>query len=76
VAPTLYRAWFGAYQSLTGTQGLPGLTLATLTGQAAEILAARGGDPGIAPTEVACTALEMALDTLAAKLGPDLATWR
>jgi penicillin amidase len=71
VAPTLYRAWFGAYQRHTGTEGLPGLTLATAEGRAAE---AQAG-----PRETsaaAAAALAIALDTLAAKLGPDLANWK
>ena len=77
VAPTLYRAWFGAYQRHTGTEGLPGLTLASVMGAAPEVLAGLGpGGKPESPSEAACAALAMALDTLAAKLGPDLATWR
>jgi penicillin amidase len=68
VAPTLYRAWFGAYQRRSQFEGLPGLALAALDGDAPEL----GEQPAVA----ACSALVMALDTLAAKLGPDLATWK
>jgi len=67
VAPTLYRAWYAAFQRRAGLEGLPGLTLAALGGEAP--LAER-------PALAACSALVMALDTLEAKLGPDLARWR
>jgi len=76
VAPTLYRAWFGAYQRRSGTEALPGLTLASLTGEAPEVLAGRGAENAAeSTTETACAALETALDTLSAKLGPELASW-
>lgn len=74
VAPTLNRSWWSAVQRVAGTEGLPGLTLAVLEGRAPE--AARGEDgAGRRPAEIAVRALGMALDTLAAKLGPDLYTW-
>jgi penicillin amidase len=77
VAPTLYRAWFGAYQRRAQLEGLPGLTLASLMSRAPETLHAPGrpGSPET-PSVAACAALGMALDSLATKLGPDLATWR
>jgi penicillin amidase len=67
VAPTLYRAWFAAFQRRSGLEGLPGLTLAVLDGEAPD-LAER-------PAVAACSALVVALDTLEAKLGPGLARW-
>ena len=78
VAPTLYRAWFGAYQRRSQVEGLPGLALAALTSRAPGTLRAPGKAGGAeTPAAAASAALEMALDTLAAKLGnPDLATWR
>jgi acyl-homoserine lactone acylase PvdQ len=48
-------------------EGVPGLALAALQGEAPEL--------GERPAVAACSALVMALDTLAAKLGPDLARW-
>ena len=77
VAPTLYRAWFGAYQRRSRLEGLPGLMLASLASRAPGSLHAPGspGEPET-PAVAACAALTMALDSLAAKLGPDLATWR
>ena len=77
VAPTLYRAWFGAYQRRSQVEGLPGLALAALGSRAPGTLHAPG-EPGRgeAPAVAAAAALEMALDSLASKLGPDLSTWR
>jgi hypothetical protein len=78
VAPTLYRAWFGAYQRHTGTEGLPGLTLASVLGAAPEVLAGLGpGGTPESPSEAACAALEMALDTLSRSSGRsgDMAVW-
>lgn len=77
VAPTLYRAWIAAYQRRVGTEGLPGLALASLMNRAPEVLAGSGGEPGgETPAVAAVASLATALDTLAARLGPDLATWR
>jgi penicillin G amidase len=67
VAPTLYRAWFGAFQRRSGFEGLPGLAIASLEGAAPEL--------DELPAVAAATALSMALDTLTAKLGPDLSRW-
>ena len=77
VAPTLYRAWFGTYMRRVHTEGFPGLTLASLMNRAPEALA-RAGDKagGERPAVAAVASLAMALDTLAAKLGPDLTHWR
>jgi len=77
VAPTLYRAWFGAYQRRSRVEGLPGLALAALESRAPGSLHAPGA-PGTpeTPAVAARAALAMALDSLTAKLGPDLGTWR
>lgn len=77
VAPTLYRAWFGMFQRHVGAEGLPGLALATAMNRAPEQLAT-SGEKGSAetPAIAAVASLAMALDTLAAKLGPDMDTWR
>jgi penicillin amidase len=76
VAPTLYRAWFGAYQRRSRLEGYPGLALAALMGRAPGALRVPGRPAELeAPSVAARGALAMALDTLAAKLGPDLSTW-
>jgi penicillin amidase len=74
VAPTLNRSWWSALVRHLGTEGLPGLTLAALRGEAPDALAKNGGAPE-RPAEAALSALGMALDTLTAKLGPDQFTW-
>ncbi len=67
VAPTIYRAWLAAFQRRSRLEGLPGLALAALT----------EGTPELSetPSVAACSALAMALDTLSARLGPDLSLW-
>lgn len=77
VAPTLYRAWFGTYMRHVRTEGFPGLTLASLMDRAPETLV-HAGPKGEAetPAVAAAASLAMALDTLAAKLGPDLTRWQ
>lgn len=74
VAPTLNRAWWSAVQRVAKTEGLPGLTLAMLQGQAPDATVGADSLPR-RPAEIAVQALDMALDTLTAKLGPDLYTW-
>ncbi len=74
VAPTLNRSWWNVFARSTGTEGLPGLTLAALRGEAPEVLAG-GGGTARRPSSVAIAALTSALDTLQARLGPDLFTW-
>ncbi|TMA23175.1 MAG: penicillin acylase family protein, partial [Deltaproteobacteria bacterium] len=61
VAPTLYRAWFGAYQRRSQLEGFPGLALASLMSRAPEALHVPG-KPGEAetPSVAACAALGMA----------------
>jgi penicillin amidase len=76
IAPTLYRAWFGAFQRRSHLEGFPGLTLAALMSRAPETLVKPGSAAELeTPAEAACAALAMALDTLTAKLGPDMKTW-
>jgi penicillin amidase len=74
VAPTLNRAWWSAYVRRTGTEGLPGLALAALAGEAGDTLA-KDGDRVETPAEAAVAALATAIDSLAARLGPDVFTW-
>jgi penicillin amidase len=76
VAPALYRSWFGAYQRRSRLEGLPGLAYAALSSGAPGTLRAPASGAAETPAVAACAALEMALDSLAAKLGPDLSTWR
>lgn len=75
VAPTIYRGWFGALVRRSRTEGLPGLTLAGLTGRAGDAFRAPGSESHERPAEAAVAALTIALDTLTAKLGPDPAAW-
>jgi penicillin amidase len=76
VGPTLFRAWLAALQRRSGLEGAPGLAFAALSGEAPEALAIPGS-PGEqeSPERAAVAALAMALDTLSARLGPDLAQW-
>jgi len=73
IAPALYRAWYGAYQRRMRTEGLPGLTFATLEGAPLESLARLGVARPAARAAVA--SLGEALDSLAAKLGRDPSRW-
>jgi penicillin amidase len=73
VAPTLARSWWGAWLRRTRLENLPGLALATLTGEAPDTLTARGVQ--VSRGAAAAAALGTALDTLTAKLGPDLSRW-
>ncbi len=73
VAPTLARSWWGAYLRRARLENLPGLALATLTGEAPDTLTFRGAHESRGASAVA--ALGTALDTLAARLGPDLSRW-
>jgi len=77
VAATLYRAWFGAFQRRSRLDGFPGLALAALMSRAPEVLRKPGSATEYeTPAEAACAALAVALDTLTAKLGPEMTTWR
>ena len=76
VAPTLYRAWLGAFLKRSGLGDAPALAVAALDGRAPEALR----DPAHGTPERAATAavlaLEQALSELRRRLGPDLATWQ
>jgi penicillin amidase len=74
VAPTIMRSWWNAYLRRSGFEGVPGLALAALTGEAPGTLRAPGG-AAETPAQAARGALAMALDTLRAALGPRLADW-
>ena len=76
VGATLFRAWWGAYLRRTNLEDVPGLALATLSGEAS----AGSGQPGRGPRERPAAAAVAALDTALARLttllGPDLGGWR
>ncbi len=74
VAPTINRAWWNAYLRRSGFEGFSGLALAALTGEAKDVLQSPKGEAET-PRAAALFALEMACDTLAAKLGNDVGTW-
>lgn len=74
VAPTLFRAWYGAFQRRWNLEGLNGLTAAALGGRAPEALADSTGTPEAVPGAVRA-ALDTALTRLEAMMGPDLSTW-
>ncbi len=77
VAATLYRAWIGAFQRRSHVEGLPGLALAALMSRAPEVLHKPGSATATEiPAEAACASLAVALDTLTAKFGTDMTTWR
>lgn len=76
VAPTLASSWWDAYMRRGSPQSIPvpGLALAILTGEAHDTLRTPAGPPESLAACVAA-ALVTALDTLDAKLGPDLSRW-
>ena len=74
VAPTIARAWWGAYLRRSALDGVPALALAILTGEADDPLRSPAGARET-PAEASAAALVMATDTLAAKLGPDPGRW-
>ena len=73
VAPTLARSWWAAWLRRARLESLPGLALATLTGEAPDTLTYGGVRES--RNASAAAALTTALDTLGAKLGPDLSRW-
>ena len=75
VAPTLFRAWFGALARRSRVEGLQGLATAGLAGRAPDALRAPGSDGPERPASAAIAALDTALALLERRLGPDLATW-
>jgi penicillin amidase len=76
VAPTLYRAWYGALQRRSRLEGLMGLAQAALDGRAPEALRAPGKESPERAAVAAREALRLAMVELGKKLGPDLAKWR
>jgi penicillin amidase len=74
VAPTLNRSWWNAYLRRSKFDGFPGLAYAALTGEATGELKSPAGKLET-QQQAALAALEMALDTLTTKLGPDMSTW-
>jgi penicillin amidase len=74
VGPTIARAWWNAYVRRDGLDGVPGLALAQLTGEARDTLRAPSGAIESA-ADAAAGALTTALDTLQAKLGRDASRW-
>ncbi len=74
VGATINRSWWNALERHLGTQRLPGLTLAALEGEAPDALPQKDGKLET-PAEAAVASLETALDTLTAKLGPDMYSW-
>ena len=74
VGPTVARAWWNAYVRRSRLEGVPGLALALLTGEARDTLRSPAGAIET-PAVAAAGALRMAVDTLSAKLGPDPARW-
>ena len=75
VAPTIARAWWNVLLRRSRMDGLPGLALAALEGRASEALRAPGSAATETPAVAARAALAAALDSLAAKLGPDMSHW-
>ena len=75
VAPTLFRAWFGALVRRSRVEGLPGLAVAGLEGRALDALRAPGVETPERPAVAAIAALDTALARLTPMLGPDLAKW-
>jgi penicillin amidase len=76
VAPTLYRAWFGAFQRRSRIEGFSGLALAALMSRAPEALRVPGLSSSLErPAVAACAALSMAIDTLTTRFGPDMHRW-
>jgi penicillin amidase len=75
VAPTLYRAWYGAFLRRSGLEGLPGLALAALAGEAPNDVRAPKGKGTEGVEKAAAAALDTALARLDGTLGPDVATW-
>ncbi len=75
VAPTLYRAWYGALQRRSHLLGLPGRTMAALDGRAPEALLDEGGHLE-RPARAVAAALDTALARLEPMLGPSIADWQ
>ncbi len=75
VAPAIARSWWNVFLKRAGCEGLPGLGLAALTGEATGVLHSPGGRPE-SPADAATGSLVTAVDSLTRLLGPDPGTWR
>jgi penicillin amidase len=75
VAPTLFRAWYGALARRSRVEGLQGLIAGALAGRAPDALRAPGSEAPERPAAAAIAALDTALARLESRLGPDLASW-
>jgi penicillin amidase len=76
VAPTIFRGWLGALQRRSRLEDLPMLTAAALDGRAPGALRVPGGETPERAAVAANAALELALDELEQRLGPDMGRWR
>lgn len=76
VAPTLYRAWYGALQRRSRLEGLMGLATAALDGRAPEALRTPGKETPERAATAAVGALRLAMVELGKKLGPNLSRWK
>jgi penicillin amidase len=76
LAPTLWRAWYGAYLRRSKLEGLPGLAWSALGGQAPEALSDPATGRPERPAVAAVAALRLGLAELEKLLGPDPARWR
>jgi penicillin amidase len=74
VAPTLFRAWYGAFVRREHMEGTTLLAEASLDGRAPEMLRASGRAPE-SPERAVRAALDTALTRLDQRLGRDLTTW-
>jgi len=75
VAPTLFRAWYGALVRRSRAEGLQGLVVAALDGRAPEALRVPDAEAPERPALAAIAALDTALTRLTRMFGPDLQTW-
>lgn len=75
MAPTLYRAWYGAWIRRAGLEDVPGRGAAALDGRAPESFHDPATGAPERPAVSAAAALDTALARLERLLGPDLASW-
>jgi penicillin amidase len=74
-APTLFRAWYGAFLRRSRIEGLQGLAAAALEGRAPEALRAPGTETPERAAVAVREALGLALDELGKQLGVDPRRW-
>jgi penicillin G amidase len=75
VAPTLFRAWLGAFLRRSNLTDVPGLAVAALDGRAPDALRQPRRDAPERAAVATTEALKIAIRELRLKLGPDLSTW-